>query len=119
MTKDWVVHTCSAEGSRELISCKYGSVVVQIYAGVATTPLFKVDVPSSSKSVRFLAESSGSEADGEVKSGKIFGPTCLTSGEELRSTEVLQILMVGDDIDRSATAFEKMSPSLEGFKYGE
>ena len=40
--------------------------VVRIYAGVAVTSLFKIDVPTSCEGIRFGAQTSGAEADDHV-----------------------------------------------------
>ena len=52
-----------------------------IYAGIIASPLFRIDVPSSSKSVGFGTEVSGTEADDEVELAQEFGPSDLSVGE--------------------------------------
>ena len=59
------------------------------------------------------------ETDDEVECGKIFRPTCLTTREDFGHGEVLEILVIGDDIDGVARTFKVMSPSLESFKDSE
>ena len=61
--------------------CEHRLEVSQIYAGVIAFPLFRIDVPSSSKSVRFGTEASGMELDYEVKLAEEFGPSDLSAGE--------------------------------------
>ena len=70
-------------------------VVLRIDSGIVASPLFKIDVPSSSKSVGFGSEFSGMETDDEVKSGKILGPSCLTTREDFSCGEVLEIPVIG------------------------
>ena len=60
---------------------EHGSEVSQIYAGVIASPLFRIDVPLSSKSVGFGTEASGMESDYEVKLAEEFGPSDLSAGE--------------------------------------
>ena len=60
---------------------EYRSEVSWIYAGVIASPLFRIDIPSSSKSVRFGTEVSGEESDYEVKLAEEFGPSDLSVGE--------------------------------------
>ena len=55
--------------------------VSQIYAGVIASPLFRIDVPPSSKSIGFGTEVSGTESDYEVKLAEEFGPSDLSVGE--------------------------------------
>ena len=60
---------------------EHGLEVSRIYAGVITSPLFRIDVPSSSKSIGFGTEASGTESDNEVKLAEEFGPSDLSVGE--------------------------------------
>ena len=89
--------------------------VLRIDSGIVTIPPFKIDVPSSSKSIGFGSEFSGTETDDEVKSGKIFGPSCLSMREDFSCGEVLEILVIGDHVDGVAGTFEVVLPSLESF----
>ena len=60
---------------------EHGSEVSQIYAGIITSPLFRIDVPLSSKSIGFGTKASGTESDYEVKLAEEFGPSDLLAGE--------------------------------------
>ena len=60
---------------------EHGLEVSQIYAGIIASPLFRVDVPSSSKSIVFGTEASRIESDYEVELEKEFGPSDLAVGE--------------------------------------
>ena len=60
---------------------EHGLEVSRIYAGIITSPLFRIDVPSSIKSIRFGTKVSGMEADDEVELAKEFGPLDLSVGE--------------------------------------
>ena len=55
------------------------------------------------------------ETDDEVESGKVFGPSCLSTCEDFGCGEVLKILVIGDHIDRVTRTLEIVSPSLECF----
>ena len=59
------------------------------------------------------------ETDDEVKSGKVFGPSCLLTCEDFSCGEVLEIPVIGDHIDEVAGTFEVVSPSLESFEDSE
>ena len=58
-----------------------GLEVSWIYAGVIASPLFRIDVPSSSKGVGFGTEVSRTKLDNEVKLAEEFGPSDLSAGE--------------------------------------
>ena len=55
--------------------------VSQVYAGVITSPLFRIDVPLSSKSIGFGTEVSRTEMDNEVELAEEFGPSDLSACE--------------------------------------
>ena len=103
------------EGRCQLLGSEHGSVVLRIDSSIVAIPLFRIDVPLSSKSVRFGSEFSRTETDDEVESGKIFGPMCLSTCEDFGRGEVLEILVISDYIDGVAGIFEVVSPSLESF----
>ena len=60
---------------------EHGSEVSWVYAGIITSPLFRIDVPLSSKSIRFGTEASGMEMDNEVELAQEFGPLDLSACE--------------------------------------
>ena len=60
---------------------EHRSEVSQIYAGIITSPLFRIDIPSSSKSVGFGTEASRMEMDDEVELAEEFRPLDLLAGE--------------------------------------
>ena len=115
-TEDRSCERGSSEGRGELFGGENGFVVLRIYGGVATTSLFKVDVPTSSQGIGFGTEFPRSEADDEVELGEVFGPSGLSSGEELGSGEVREVLVISHDVNRSSGAFEEVPPALEGFE---
>ena len=58
----------------------------------------------------------GAETDDKVELGKILGPTGLLMCKDFSGGEILQILVICNNVDRSTGAFKKMSPDMEGFK---
>ena len=60
---------------------EHGSEVSWIYAGIIASPLFRIDVPSSSKSVGFGTKVSGMESDNEVELTEEFRPSDLLACE--------------------------------------
>ena len=93
--------------------------VVQIYASVVPIPLFWVDVPTASEGIRLCSEASRVEVDGKVELGEVLRPAGLMAGQDLGAGEVLQVLVVGDHINRGGRALKVMSPVLEGLKDGQ
>ena len=94
---------------------EHGSVVLRIDSGIVAIPLFKIDVPSSSKSVRLGSKFSRTEMDDEVERGKVFGPMCLLTHEDFGCGEVLEIPVIGDHVNGVARTFEVVLPSFECF----
>ena len=68
---------------------EHRSEVSWIYAGIIASPLFRIDVPLSSKHVGFGPETSRTETDDEVELAEEFGPSDLSTGEQfsLESTQ--------------------------------
>jgi hypothetical protein len=60
----------SVDRCREMFGGKYGFQIMRIYHGIVATPLFRVDIPSSSHSIQFAAKSSGMEVNDHVEGGK-------------------------------------------------
>src|SRR6266481_1561581 len=56
------------------------------------------------------------ETDNEVETGKVFRPMCLTARKDLGCGKVLEVLVIGDNIDRESRALKVMLPMFEGFK---
>ena len=57
---------CS-KGQCQLFVSKNWTEIVWIYGGIVAASLLRIDVPSSSQSVRFGSESAGAETDDEVE----------------------------------------------------
>jgi len=55
--------------------------VLGVNLGIATIPLFGVDVPSSSEGIRLGTEFSGTETNDKIKLGEKFGPPGLPVGQ--------------------------------------
>jgi len=93
--------------------------ILGINLGVATIPLFGVNVPSSSESVRLGTEFSGSEMNDKVKLEEKFRPPGLPAGEDFGGREILQVFVVSDDINRGGRALKVMVPVPECLKDGK
>ena len=57
-----------AQTCHELFMGKYGVIIVQIDSHIITSPLLRVDIPSSSKSVQLCAEMARMEMDDKIES---------------------------------------------------
>jgi len=57
-----------------------GLEVVRVDCGIASIPLFRINVPLSSESIWFGAETIKVEPDDKVELGEVLGPPCLPLG---------------------------------------
>ena len=73
--------------------------VVRVDCGIASIPLFRIDVPSSSESIWFGAETTRVEPDNKIELEEILGPLCLPPGQYLGSRKILKVLMIHNNID--------------------
>ena len=78
---------------------EHRSEVSWIYAGVIASPLFRIDVPLSSKHIGFGSEASGTETDNEVELAEEFRPSDLSVGEQFSGRKVLKIFMVCNHVN--------------------
>jgi len=76
-----------------------GLEVVRVNYGIASIPSFRIDVPSSSKSIQFCAEMTRAESDDKVELGKVLRPPCLPLGQYLGSRKILKVLMIHNNVD--------------------
>ena len=93
-----------------------GLEVMRVDCGVASIPLFRIDIPSSSESIWFCAEMTKVEPDDKVELREVLGPPCLPLGQYLISREILKILIIYNNVDGIGWTFQIVSPNLEGFK---
>jgi hypothetical protein len=91
---------------------------MRVNLSVVLIPLFGIDVPASSKGIRFSAKFSGTETDDEIEMMQKFRPAGLTTGEEFGGGEILKVLVIRDDVYRLGRAFEVVSPGPESFVNG-
>jgi len=76
-----------------------GLEVVRVDCGIASIPPFRIDIPSSSESIQFCAETTRVEPDDKVELGKVLGPLHLPPGQYLGSRKILKVLMIHNNID--------------------
>ena len=73
----------------------------------------------ANEGVWFLTEFLRAEADNEFECRKVLRPRSLTADEDLWTRKVLQVFVMGDDIDRVQRGLELVWPFLEGSEEGE
>ena len=93
--------------------------VLRVRHGVRRIPLFSVDVPSSSERVRFSPQLPRSEPNEKVELVEVLRPSNLSTRQDLGSRKILQVLVVGYDVNSEGSSFKVMSPDAESFKDGE
>jgi len=93
--------------------------VVRVDCSVASILLFRIDIPSSSKSIWFSAEMTRAKPDDKVELGEVLGPPHLPPDQYLGSRKILKVLMIHNNIDRIGQTFQIVLPNLEGFKDGK
>ena len=96
-----------------------GFEVVRVDCGVASIPPFRIDVPSSSESIRFCAEMTRMEPDDKIELGKVLGLPRLPPGQYLGSRKILKVLMIRNNIDGVGWTFQIVPPNLESLKDGK
>ena len=96
-----------------------GLEVVRVDCGVASISPFRIDVLSSSESIRFCAETTRAEPDDKIELGKVLGPPRLPLGQYLGSRKILKVLMICNNIDGVDQTFQIVLPNLESFKDGK
>ena len=90
--------------------------VVRVDCGIASIPLFRIDVPPSSENVQFGAKITRIEPDNKIELRKILGLLCLFLGQHFGSRKILKIFMIHNNIDGIGQIFQIISPNLKSFK---
>ena len=67
--------------------------------GIASILPFRIDVPLSSESIQFCAETTRAEPDDKVELEEVLRPPCLPLGQYLGSRKILKVLMIYNNID--------------------
>ena len=93
--------------------------VIRVNCSIASILPFRIDVPSSSESIRFCAETTRVEPDDKVELGEVLGLLCLPPGQYLGSRKILKVLMICNNIDEIGWTFQIISPNLESFEDGK
>jgi len=106
-------------GDYKLFLSEDGLEVVRVDCGIASIPPFRIDVPSSSESIRFCAEMTRAEPNDKIELGKVLGPPCLPPGQYLGSRKILKVLMIRNNVNGVGWTFQIVLLNLERFKDGK
>ena len=109
----------SLYGGYKLFLSEDGLEVIRVNCSITSIFLFRIDVPSSSESIWFCAETTRMEPDDKVELGKVLGLLCLPPGQYLGSRKILKVLMICNNIDEIGWTFQIMLPNLESFEDGK
>ena len=93
--------------------------VVRVDYSVASIPPFRIDIPSSSESIQFHAETTRMEPNDKIELEEVLRPLHLPLGQYLGSRKILKILMIYNNIDRIGQSFQIVLPNLESFEDGK
>ena len=96
-----------------------GLEVVRVDCGIASIPPFRIDVPLSSKSIWFGAETTRAEPDNKIELEEVLRPPYLPLGQYLGSRKILKVFMICNNVNGIGWTFQIVSPNLEGFKDGK
>ena len=93
-----------------------GLEVVRVDCGIASIPPFRIDIPSSSKSIQFGAQMTRAKLDDKVELGEILGLLCLPLDQYLGSRKILKVLMICNNVNGIGWTFQIMLPNLKSFE---
>jgi len=93
-----------------------GLEVVRVDCGIASIPSFRIDVPSSSESIRFGVKMTRVEPNDKVELGEVLRLLRLPLGQHLGSRKILKVFMIHNNINGIGQTFQIVSPNLENFK---
>jgi len=96
-----------------------GLEVVRVDCGISSIPPFKIDVPLSSESIWFGAETTRTKPDDKVELGEVLRPPCLPPGQYLGSRKILKVLMICNNVNGIGQTFQIVPPNLESFEDGK
>ena len=106
-------------GGCKLFLSKDGLEVMRVDCSIASISPFRIDVPSSSESIWFSAETTRMEPDNKVELGEVLRPSCLPPRQYLGSRKILKVLMICNNIDGIGQTFQIVSPNLESLEDGK
>ena len=106
-------------GGCKLFLSEDGLEDMRVDCSIASIPPFRIDVPSSSESIRFCAKMTRAEPDDKIELGKVLGPLHLPLGQYLGSRKILKVLMIHNNVNGIGRTFQIVPPNLKSFKDGK
>ena len=79
---------------------KDGLEVVRVDYGIASIPLFGIDIPLFSESIWFGTKTTRTEPNDKVEIRKVLGLPYLPLGQHLGSRKILKIFIISNNVDR-------------------
>ena len=73
--------------------------VVRIDYGIASIPPFRINIPPSSESIQFGAQTTRTKSDDKIKLREVLGPPHLPLGQHLGSGKILKVFMIYNNIN--------------------
>ena len=98
------------EENRKILSPLFSFLIV------ASIPFFRIDVPSSSKSIQFGTKTTRVKLDDKIKLEEVLGPLCLPPSQHLGSRKILKVFMIYNNINGIGQTFQVVLPNFESFK---
>jgi len=96
-----------------------GFKVMRVDYGIASIPLFMIDVPPSYKSIRFGAKTTKAEPDDKVELGEVLGLPYLPLSQHFGSRKILKVFIIHNNVDGINWTFQVVSPNFKSFKDGK
>ena len=92
---------------------------MRINCGLASIPLFRIDILPSSESVQFGAKMTRTEPDDKIELRKVLRPLHLPLGQHLGSRKILKVFMICNNVNGIGQTYQVVSPNLKSFKDGK
>ena len=89
----------------KLFLSKDGFEVVRVDYDIASISPFRIDVPLSSESIWFGAETTRVEPNNKVELEEILRLLCLSLGQHLGSKKILKVFMIHNNINGISRTF--------------
>jgi len=94
----------------KLFLSENGFEVMRVNCDIASIPLFKIDVPSSSKSIQF---------SDKIELREVLRLPYLSPDQHLGSRKILKVFMIHNNINGIGQTFQVVLPNFESFKNGK
>ena len=92
---------------------------MRINCGLASIPLFRIDILPSSESVQFGAKMTRTEPDDKIELRKVLRLLHLPLGQHLGSRKILKVFMICNNVNGIGQTYHVVSPNLKSFKDGK